>query len=242
MLDTLTLRLSTTLRSWARKTGIISLITKHQNSVCVGEDAYEQLFDNAMFREIKLGDIIWDVGANIGSYTQKFSEAVGSTGSVHAFEPSIACFSALKTTCAHLQNVYCHSIALGEKETILSMYMDKNVLGASHSFVNSARSQEGAVNEVSMTSGDYLITQEKMKCPHIIKIDVEGYEEEVLQGLKKTLVKPECRAIFCEIHFSMLCEKGQEHAPVRILKFLKATGFSIKWVDRSHIAAYKKTN
>lgn len=40
-----------------------------------------------MFEAIKPGDVIWDVGANVGYYTRKFSDSVGPAGQVFAFEP-----------------------------------------------------------------------------------------------------------------------------------------------------------
>lgn len=242
LLNIATLHITTALRAWARKLGIISLIAQGQEILekITGNNTYELAFNNAMLQAIKPGDVVWDVGANLGLYTRKFSVMVGNQGIVHAFEPVDTCFSALKAACATLQNTCFHNLALGDQKKTLSMYLSNNSLGATHSFVNTSHSEKNKINEISIAPGDYLIEKENVNCPNIIKIDVEGYEEEVLQGLKKTLAKPECRAVFCEIHFSMLCKKGQKHAPARILKFLKTFEFSVKWVDRSHIAAYKK--
>ena len=64
------------LRNVARKTGVIQFI----NQFLPRKKNYEQAFDTAMFEAIKPGDVIWDVGANVGYYTGKFSDSVGSTG------------------------------------------------------------------------------------------------------------------------------------------------------------------
>ena len=58
----------------ARKTGVIQFI----NQFVPRKKYYEQTFDTAMFKAIKPGDVIWDVGANVGYYTRKFSDSVGS--------------------------------------------------------------------------------------------------------------------------------------------------------------------
>jgi hypothetical protein len=51
------------------------------------------------------------------------------------------------------------------------------------------------------------------------------------------LAAPELRAVFVEVHFRILEERGRADAPVRIEKLLRAKGLRPKWVDPSHIAA-----
>lgn len=93
--------------------------------------------------------------------------------------------------------------------------------------------------KVAVTRGDALIENKNLPYPSVIKIDVEGYEEEVLKGLLATLTRPECRAVFCEMHFTLLAERGEKYAPIRIQKLLKDAGFKTTWVDASHLAGYK---
>jgi FkbM family methyltransferase len=49
---------------------------------------YEDRFQQYLMKSIRIGDIVWDVGANVGFYTQKFLDAVGSSGQVIAIEPA----------------------------------------------------------------------------------------------------------------------------------------------------------
>lgn len=76
--------------------------------------------------------------------------------------------------------------------------------------------------------------------PTLVKIDVEGAEEDVIAGLRALLQEPACRSVVCEVHFGLLAARGEPQAPVRIQETLRGWGFtSQKWVDKSHLAAHK---
>ena len=71
------------LRRISRKLGLNRLV-----GALIHRSDYEHHFSTAMLKAIQAGDIIWDVGANIGYYTKQFSELVGVSGRVFGFEPS----------------------------------------------------------------------------------------------------------------------------------------------------------
>ncbi len=71
----------------------------------------------------------------------------------------------------------------------------------------------------------------------MIKVDVEGFEEEVLQGMGEMLTSPELRSVLVEVHFMKLELRGKATAPVRIEKLLRDKGFKTNWVDASHLFA-----
>ena len=48
---------------------------------------YEQALTRAMHSAVRPGDVVWDVGANIGEYAAQFADWVGLDGRVYAFEP-----------------------------------------------------------------------------------------------------------------------------------------------------------
>jgi hypothetical protein len=74
------------------------------------------------------------------------------------------------------------------------------------------------------------------RCPNVIKIDVEGFEEEVLTGMPRVLANQGLRAIFLEVHFALLEQRGKPTAPIRIQQKLRDCGFTIKWLrSRSHL-------
>jgi len=56
---------------------------------------YEEEFHNAIFEELHAGDLVWDVGANVGFYTKICAEKTGAGGRVVAFEPAPETYSEL---------------------------------------------------------------------------------------------------------------------------------------------------
>ncbi len=132
-------------------------------------------------------DTIIEVGANIGTHTQYFSNKVGEKGKVLAFEPQRIVF---QTLCANIAinsmtNVYTYQMALGnEEKTILIPPLDYlkngNFGGVS---VDGFKNGEPVVQKKLDSFIDEL---NKVK---FIKIDVEGMEKEVLKGSKKLIEK-----------------------------------------------------
>lgn len=94
-----------------------------------------------------------------------------------------------------------------------------------------------AIINVEVTTGDAALG--KFAVPNVVKIDVEGYEPEVLRGMINTLQSPSLRAVFIEVHFSVLNSRGCGAEPKKMVGLLKKSGLMVKWVDPSHIAAYR---
>jgi FkbM family methyltransferase len=236
-LDELTLRVKTEARTWARKLGLLGPLSRVRSAVerLAGRDGYEQAFDDALRAEVRAGDVVWDVGANVGLYTRIFSEGAGPSGTVCAFEPVPSCFAELKRRCEDRPNVRFFGQALGDREATLPMWTAGDPLGATHSFVQAGADQTRI--DVRVAPGDALVAREAVPTPNVIKIDVEGFEEEVLTGMPDAIANPACRAVFIEVHFGILEKRGARQAPARIQRFLSEKGFKTRWTDSSHLAA-----
>jgi FkbM family methyltransferase len=72
-----------------------------------------------------------------------------------------------------------------------------------------------------------------------VKVDVEGFDREVLDSMGFALGLPSLRAICVETIFGMLNERAKLHDPTRIIRLLKAHAFTVKWVDRSPFVAQR---
>jgi FkbM family methyltransferase len=128
------------------------------------------------------GDWFIDVGANIGVLSLVGAQAVGSQGSVWAFEPNPASFAFLKTN-IELNNatqVRLFPIAVGAGlGSARIRYASFYKAGAT---LKPGTSPEEGI-EVPVDSLDSLVGREcTQRYPKVIKVDVEGWEYEVVRG------------------------------------------------------------
>jgi FkbM family methyltransferase len=214
------------LRSVARVLGINRLIAG------AFQTGYEANYDARLTKCISLGDTVWDIGANVGLYTVRFANRVGASGLIVAFEPSKVNFLRLAHSCESLQNVKLQPFGLGEVNGQIRFQQGTDDLGAT-----SRVSEDSGVGEVvEIRVGDDLIAA-GLAAPNIIKLDVEGFEGEVLNGLSKRLLSPELIAVGVEVHFGILQDRGRGDMPRQIEQMLRNVGFRIEWPDVSHILA-----
>lgn len=233
------------LRGVLRRLGLTPILAQILNRIGLfgGALGHEEKFSQQMLEEIRSGDVVWEVGANLGLYTAEFCERVGPEGRVIAFEPTPACFESLKQNCnAELgKNCEVHRIALGRETGAVLMQIAADPLGASHTVLTpDQRTDDLKTIEVEMVRGDDLVGERGILRPDFLKIDVEGSELDVLDGLGDLLSHTGCRAVFCEVHFGLLAERGQPYASQEIEELLRKSGLKDQaWIDASHIMALR---
>lgn len=196
---------------------------------------YETQYDQAFAAQLRRGDCVWDVGANVGHYTRLFSERVGSAGAVFAFEPSSVNFLRLCEACADLDQAKLLPFGLGREDARLTFEQGADDLGATSRVI-----EAGGGVTVDIRSGASLIRAGDAAPPDAIKIDVEGFESEVLEGLGEYLGRPSLRTVGVEVHFGILKARGLADAPRRIENLLQEHGFTVRWPDSSHILAVRR--
>ena len=141
----------------------------------------------ALRRVLLPGMIVADVGANVGFYALQMASRVGPRGRVLAFEPDPFCFDLLRSRIKQSasMNVEAHQLALGEKSGDGVLYCSAynradNRLSPSHT--------EAHVEEhrVQVRSLDDFLAAEGISVD-ALKIDVQGSEERVLKGARRTI-------------------------------------------------------
>lgn len=185
------------------------------------------------------GKVAWDVGGNAGFYGTLLSKLVGASGKVYGFEPVPDTF---KLMCANQQTAQCANItpmniALSDHDGVMPMSFNP-----SYNAVSSLEVSAGdATIDVRVASGDHLVESGECQVPAMVKMDIEGHELKALQGMRKTLAQPGCRAIVCEIHFSILASRGEADAAGKAKKILQEAGFKYcRFISRSHLMATKE--
>lgn len=219
------------MRNVARRAGLTKAI-----GLLRAKQRYEHAFEDAIFATLRPGDVVWDVGANVGYYTKRFAGSVSPSGKVIAFEPFPDTADQLRENLEGVDNYSLMRFALGAASGRVTMKQGDDSLGATNRIV------EGFAQgvEIVIRTGDELVEEGCVEAPSVIKIDTEGFEYEVLLGIKALITLPKLRAIFIEVHFGLLADRGFPTAPAAIERELKAAGFSTRWVDPSHLAASRE--
>jgi len=150
------------------------------------------------------GRVVYDIGANVGVMTLFFARAVGADGCVVAFEPHPYSFKRLSRNVRvnRLRHVMLVNKGLGDEPKVLTLFQpSRHLSGATLNGERASVLNEGDLiqYEVHIDTLDNLVATLSLPFPHFIKIDVEGFEEQVLQGARQTIVSasPE---LFVEIH------------------------------------------
>jgi len=220
------------LRSIARRAGLTKVLSK-----LYAKKDYEAIFEKALLEIIKSTDTIYDIGANRGFYTKKFL-SIATSGKVLAFEPVPENNIFISNLLPSYKNLKVYPLALGSDNGTLPMSIGNDKLNAT-----SKLKTEKAENDILVTVKklDSFI-EENDTIPNVIKIDVEGFELEVIKGMSITLRNDQVNVIAIEVHFKLLQENGYNNAPKEIVNILKQNEFKVKWVDPSHIIATRGRN
>lgn len=181
-------------------------------------NANERQADKDFFCDfLKPGDVVVDIGANIGLLTLIAAKRVGDIGKVYAFEPHQKIFKFLENNIKSnkLRNVYLNNIALGAEQEVLALS-------------NKKLDDMNQILPVTNESHIKIMVKKLDDClPHesiaLMKIDVEGYEKFVLQGARKLLGKTACLYFeSSEHHFQAFGYSSQT-----LFQRLKEQGFQI---------------
>lgn len=157
-----------------------------------GEDGYLNGFNGVfepelvrLFETVAHGHII-DVGANVGCTALLFSE-LGDY--VDAFEPSPSTYVMLQKNTSTTSNIVAHNIGLGDSEKKATITFSAN--NRSGAFVSDGIevSQGHITEDIKLTTLDRFVKKQNPPSVDFLKIDVEGFELNVLAGAEKTLLK-----------------------------------------------------
>lgn len=161
-----------------------------------------------------------DIGANIGYYTLIEASNVGDKGQVTAIEPTPSSFRRLEKNCMlnGFENVELLNIAVGSDQSRVSL---KEKRTHNHNKIH----EKGEIS-VEQDSLDSLIDFD----PDIVRMDVEGYELEILKGMEKTL-DSEGLILFLEVHPSKI-ERNYGGNKEEFWRILSENGFRVKYLIR----------
>jgi len=172
---------------------------KYVGELIASTGQYEPYESELLLKNIKAGDIVIDVGANIGYYTLLFAKKVGENGKVYSFEPDPISFAILEKNIQDnkFSNVEAFNIALSYKQEHLSLFISTENLG-DHRLYDDHKIKRKKTKVVATTL-DLFFTGKEFKKNKIslIKIDTQGYEPFITKGAKE-LIKNQKPTLFFE--------------------------------------------
>lgn len=166
---------------------------------------------------LRPGDVFLDVGASIGFFTLMAARLVGPEGLVYAVEPVASNADAIETNARinHLGNVRTVRAAAGARNGQGMLFLARHAGGATLSEADRPPDLVGEVS-VPVVSLDQLIADGRMRPPSLVKIDVEGAELAVLEGMAECLARHRPQLVF---------EVDDRDAEIAETKFAALTGW-----------------
>lgn len=161
----------------------------------------EPVSTKTLHSEVKEGDVIVDIGANIGFYALMEAKLVGPKGKVYAIEPVPHIMEILKYNIElnEYSNIETFPFAIGEENHRASMYTYKDW---NHSSLISPDSTRGLAMadkiDVDVVTLDEFLKDKRF--PNLIRMDVEGFEYYIIRGMKNILESGSPLKLFIELH------------------------------------------
>jgi FkbM family methyltransferase len=198
------------------------------------EDPYHDLVERRpkLFR----GGNILDVGANIGYTATVFSRVVGPEYRVYAFEPERFNYNLLERsarTRKTLQRIVPIQSAVGDLDGTIELWENEHHHGDHRILTDQFRhmaASPGAVS-VPITTLDAFVSKQPGEFPvRFIKVDVQGYELPVCQGMERTLDNNPHGIVALEYMPGAMCELGFQ--PEDLLIWFQQRDFKVYTIEK----------
>jgi len=177
--------------------------------------SYEAAKQRKIMEYVRPGMVCWDVGAHVGFYTLLFAELVGVGGRVSAFEP------------------FSRNVELLRRHVDINRYLNVRIfpcalgdLDGDAGFDPGPSTAMGRIGgrgplKVPCSRADTLLAACEIEAPHVIKIDVEGAEADVLRGALRAM----------ERHPMIFLATHSEKVHRACLELLATSGYRVAALD-----------
>jgi FkbM family methyltransferase len=172
---------------------------------------------------LRPGDLAIDVGANVGVITLDMASIVGSRGRVVSFEPIPDLFALLTRSIA--ANAFDNVLAMN---CALSSTAGTGTMKVANANYGVASLDESGEMSCEIRRLDDVILEKELQRPRLMKIDVEGHEEEVLRGAPLMLKERRPEFIVFESH--------RDHGPFWLrgeVRLLQEAGYRFREIRRT---------
>ena len=169
-------------RSGRRLTLALHAGTETLSATLVRQQTYEPKVSALIIDLLRPGDVVIDVGANIGWHTVLAAECVGAGGTVYAFEPDPANFAALDANCEAngLTQVVRRRCAAGDRACEGLLWTSTENFGDHRMYAVPGETRPCVSAKIAALDDD---PGTRLTGLRLVKIDVQGYEPKVLRGM-----------------------------------------------------------
>ena len=193
---------------------------------------YEEETTRLLQSLVKPGMVFVDVGAHLGYYTLLAARGVGPTGKIYSFEPDPDNHALLlrNVELNAYDNVVAARKAVSDRVGTGTLYLTALDSGR-HSMYHHGLPERGRV-AVETTTMDFYLGSEGWPRVDLVKIDVEGAEVSVLEGMAQLLEKSDDLKLIIEFNPSLLQNAGV--LPLEFLEKPASLGFKVYLIDEEH--------
>ncbi len=178
------------------------------------------------------GDVVLDVGANIGTTAVVLSGLVGESGHVYAIEPGFGEVLGKTISANGLSNTTVIEAAAGSSRGTSTMHLSE--YAAESSLIEGHCGEETVTVEVAVDTIDNIVKSRGLERVDLIKVDIEGFEEEALEGSREVIDAFRPKWTISSYHKD---PQGRlQHD--RLVGWLRAAGYEVREIEKKHIFAW----
>ena len=169
-------------------------------------------------------ETIYDIGANVGTWSL-LAKSIIPKARIQAFEPLQRCRAAFIRNTALVDGIEFHDVALGPDDRMGTMHIGADTDTSSLlPPCGQAEHASAETRQMPVRSLDAFVVANKLPEPDLLKLDVQGYELEVLRGAP--MMMQHAKAVLCEVSFVPLY-KGQ-CLFADVVTFMSLAGFCLR--------------
>lgn len=181
----------------------------------------------------KQGDVVLDIGANIGETSLRLAQKVQSGGRVFAFEPAQFNYTQLQKNLSlnAFKNISAYPLGIGAFEGEFTLYtIDRHNKGKNK--ISENKSLDAKNETIRLTTIDQFMKSNQIEKVDLIKLDIEGFEMKALKGGQETL-KNYRPKLFIEVDNQLLVEQGS--SAKELFNYLISLNYELTEADTKHL-------
>lgn len=189
---------------------------------------------DTLFALTKPGDVVLDIGANVGECALNFARNVGAKGRVLSFEPDPVVRAKLERNIAlnSFANIDVLPFALGDRAATLTLSTPTSRNRGGNRIVEGAAGNDHV--DVQVVRLDDVVEQQKLDRVDLVKIDVEGYEVKAFRGAE-AVIRRFRPTLFVEVSDENLREAGS--SANELVGLLAEWGYSFRSADDGSVVS-----